>query len=115
MLSLANLEFGLGLSPAAASHYLEVLGPNLNGQPEKLVQAAESLGLSGKLEKAVEINQRIAELALVAFSQKQDQEAIELMSQAVDIQATSARVFMLGLAYQRSRNLEKACPFCVRP
>jgi adsorption protein A len=61
-LSLANLEFGLGLYPAAASHYLEVLGPNLTGEPETIAQAAESLGLSGNPQKAVEINQRILDL-----------------------------------------------------
>ena len=70
LLSLANLEFGLGLYPSAAGHYLEILGPNSSGAPDTLAQAAESLALAGNLEKAVEVNQRIIDLPGISTTQK---------------------------------------------
>ena len=70
LLSLANLEFGLGLYPAAAGHYLEALGQNPSGEPETLAQAAESLALAGNLERAVEVNQRIIDLPEASVVQK---------------------------------------------
>ena len=70
LLSLANLEFGLGLYPAAAGHYLEILGPSPSGDTDTLAQAAESLALAGNLEKAVEVNRRIVDLPGSSSTQK---------------------------------------------
>jgi bacteriophage N4 adsorption protein A len=70
LLSLANLEFGLGLYPSAAGHYIEILGPNQSGEPDTLGQAAESLALAGNLEKAVDVNRRIVDLPDASAAQK---------------------------------------------
>ena len=70
LLSLANLEFGLGLYPSAAGHYMEALGPDPSGEPDTLAQAAESLGMAGNMEKAIEVNRRIFSLPGASAAQK---------------------------------------------
>ncbi len=70
LLSLANLEFGLGLYPSAAGHYLNALGPDPSGSPDTLAQAAESLAMAGDLEKAIEVNRLAVNLTGASAAQK---------------------------------------------